>query len=84
MSDDSETVRVAFVCVQNAGRSQISTAFAERERERRGLEDRVEILTGGTRPADHVHDVVVRVMTEEGFDLDDYVVCGSFEQKTAG
>ena len=26
-------VRVAFVCVQNAGRSQMSTAFAERERE---------------------------------------------------
>jgi len=62
-------VRVAFVCVQNAGRSQMSTAFAERERERRGLEDSVEILTGGTHPADHVHDVVVEVMREEGFDL---------------
>ncbi|PSP93375.1 low molecular weight phosphatase family protein [Halobacteriales archaeon QH_8_68_33] len=62
-------VRVAFMCVQNAGRSQMSTAFAERERERRGLEDSVEILTGGTHPADHVHDVVVEVMREEGFDL---------------
>ena len=65
----SDPVRVAFVCVQNAGRSQMSTAFAERERERRGLEDSVEILTGGTHPADHVHDVVVEVMREEGFDL---------------
>jgi len=64
-------VRVAFVCVQNAGRSQLSTAFAERERERRGLEDAVEILTGGTHPADHVHDEVVEVMREEGFDLPD-------------
>jgi len=57
------------MCVQNAGRSQISTAFAERERERRGLEDDVEILTGGTHPADHVHDVVVEVMDDAGFDL---------------
>jgi protein-tyrosine-phosphatase len=64
-------VRVAFVCVQNAGRSQMSTAFAEHERERRGLDDAVEILTGGTHPADHVHDVVVEVMREEEFDLSD-------------
>ena len=64
-------VRVAFVCVQNAGRSQISTAFAERERERRGLDGEVEILTGGTDPADRVHEEVVEVMAEEGFDLSD-------------
>jgi len=64
-------VRVAFVCVRNAGRSQMSTAFAEHERERRNLDDVVEILTGGTHPADHVHDIVVEVMREEGFDLSD-------------
>lgn len=64
-------VRVAFMCVQNAGRSQMATAFAESEREQRGLGDVVEILTGGTFPADHVHDVVVEVMQEEGFDLSD-------------
>ncbi|WP_324663395.1 low molecular weight phosphatase family protein [Haloarcula sediminis] len=70
MSDDSTTT-FGFVCVQNAGRSQMSTAFAERERERRGLEDRVEILTGGTRPADHVHDEVITVMRELDIDLSD-------------
>ncbi|QPV65139.1 low molecular weight phosphatase family protein [Halosimplex litoreum] len=59
------------MCVQNAGRSQMSTAFAERERERRGLDDRVEILTGGTHPAERVHDEVVDVMAEVGFDLSD-------------
>ena len=64
-------VRVAFVCVQNAGRSQMSAAFAERERARRGLDDDVEILTGGTHPANDVHDVVVEVMGQEGFDLSD-------------
>ncbi|SNZ15038.1 Protein-tyrosine-phosphatase [Natronoarchaeum philippinense] len=64
-------VRVAFICVQNAGRSQMSTAFAERERGRRGLDDAIEILTGGTHPAEHVHEAVVEVMREEGFDLSD-------------
>jgi len=65
-------VRVAFVCVQNAGRSQMATAFAERERDRRGLEDAVEIRTGGTHPAEDVHDVVVEVMGEEDVDLSEW------------
>ena len=59
--------RVAFVCVQNAGRSQMATAFAERERERRGL--RIEVVTGGTDPADGVHPNVVETMAEVGIDL---------------
>jgi protein-tyrosine-phosphatase len=69
----ADPIRVAFMCVQNAGRSQMSTAFAEAERERRGLEDDVEILTGGTHPADQVHDEVVEVMAEAGFDLSERV-----------
>jgi len=69
MTDKS--VRVAFMCVQNAGRSQMSTAFAEHERERRNLDEVVEILTGGTHPAEYVHDEVIQVMREEGFDLSD-------------
>ncbi|WP_132059127.1 arsenate-mycothiol transferase ArsC [Halorussus amylolyticus] len=63
-------MKVAFVCVQNAGRSQMATALAERERGRRGTEW-VEIVTGGTDPADYVHEEVVEVMREEGFDLSD-------------
>lgn len=63
-------MKLAFVCIQNAGRSQMATAFAERERERRGLDDEVDIVTGGTRPAEDLHDVVVEVMAERGFDLD--------------
>ncbi|ELY79619.1 arsenate-mycothiol transferase ArsC [Natrinema gari] len=66
-----DPIRIAFVCVQNAGRSQMATAFAERERDRRGLVDRVEILTGGTRPADGVHEGVIAVMNEVGVDLTD-------------
>ncbi|MBX0298209.1 low molecular weight phosphatase family protein [Haloarcula nitratireducens] len=70
MAADS-IVTFGFVCVQNAGRSQMSTAFAERERERRGLEDSVEIITGGTHPADSVHEEVVTVMGELDIDLSD-------------
>ena len=64
----SGIVGVAFVCVQNAGRSQMATAFAEREARERSL-DWLEIVTGGTDPADHVHEEVVEVMAEEGIDL---------------
>ena len=46
----------------------MATAFAERERGRRGLDD-IEIVTGGTRPADRVHESVVTAMDEVGLDL---------------
>lgn len=65
------TTKFGFVCVQNAGRSQMSAAFAEREREQRGLEDTVEILTGGTHPADEVHPEVVEAMAELDIDISD-------------
>jgi len=70
---DNLPVTLGFVCVQNAGRSQMATAFAERERDRRGLEDSVEIITGGTHPADSVHDEVVTVMQDHEIDLSDRV-----------
>jgi arsenate reductase len=69
MADDQ--TQFGFVCVQNAGRSQMSTAFAEQEREQRELQDEVAIVTGGTDPADHVHDEVVSVMDEIGIDVSD-------------
>ncbi len=67
----SETITLGFVCVQNAGRSQMATAFAEAERSNRKLEDEVEIVTGGTHPADSVHEIVIEVMAETGYDLSD-------------
>jgi len=66
-----EQTRFGFVCVQNAGRSQMSTAFAEQERAQRELENEVAIVTGGTNPAEHVHDEVVTVMDEVGIDVSD-------------
>ena len=41
---------LGFVCIQNAGRSQMATAFAEHERTTRRLGEQVEIRTGGTDP----------------------------------
>ena len=66
---DTETIRIAFVCVQNAGRSQMAYACAEQELVDRGLRDAVQLITGGTNPADRVHPEVIEVMGHVGIDL---------------
>jgi protein-tyrosine-phosphatase len=71
--DDGSPVRITFMCVENAGRSQMAAALAERERDRRGLGDRVEVHSAGTHPVDAVHGVVVDAMSEVGIDLSDRV-----------
>jgi arsenate reductase (thioredoxin) len=58
--------KVLFVCLRNAGRSQMSEALFERAAG--GLH---EARSAGTTPADHVHENVVTVMREEGIDLSD-------------
>ena len=67
----TDTIRIDFICVQNAGRSQMAAAFAELERDERGLEDIVEIHSAGTDPADKIHGNVVDAMAEVGIDLSD-------------
>ncbi|MDZ7849689.1 MAG: low molecular weight phosphatase family protein [Halodesulfurarchaeum sp.] len=62
---------VAFVCVRNAGRSQMAYRFAKREIARRDLEDEIELLTGGTRPAEQVHQEVTEAMAAIGSELGD-------------
>ena len=47
----------------------MAAAFAERGLDRRGLGGRVEVRSGGTRPADEIHGVVREVMSEVGIDL---------------
>lgn len=63
------TTRIAFVCVRNAGRSQMASAFAERECKTRESDASIEIVTGGTEPADSVHEEVVAAMQERDIDL---------------
>jgi arsenate reductase len=53
-----------FVCLHNAGRSQMSAALFER-----ASEGRHQSLSAGTTPADRVHPEVVEVMLELGIDL---------------
>lgn len=67
----NDNIRLDFICVHNAGRSQMAAAFAERERSERGLEDIVEIHSGGTEPADAVHEEVVEAMAEVEIDIAD-------------
>jgi len=62
-------MKLAFVCVGNAGRSQMAAALAERERDERGLN--AAIVSGGVDPADSVHDEVVEALGEVGIDISD-------------
>jgi arsenate reductase len=64
-----------FVCLQNAGRSQMSQALFER-----AAEGRHQARSAGTTPADRVHPEVVEVMGEVGIDLADRVPHGLTEE----
>ena len=55
---------VLFVCLHNAGRSQMSAALFER-----AAEGRHEASSAGTTPAERVHPEVVETMRELGVDL---------------
>ena len=56
--------KVLFVCIENAGRSQMAEAFAKIYGK-----GRVEAESAGTMPAKEVNSVVVQVMREKGIDL---------------
>jgi arsenate reductase (thioredoxin) len=58
--------RVLFVCLHNAGRSQMSAALFER-----AAGGRHEAASAGTQPAERVHPEVVGAMRELGMDLSD-------------
>ena len=55
---------VLFVCVHNAGRSQMAAAYL-----RHLGRDRIEVLSAGSVPADQVNPAAVAVMMEEGIDM---------------
>jgi arsenate reductase len=57
-------VNVLFVCVQNAGRSQLAEALFTR-----AAEGRHEARSAGSAPAERVHPEVVEVMRESGVEL---------------
>jgi arsenate reductase len=62
--DKLRAVHVLFVCLHNAGRSQMSEALFDR-----AAAGRHQTRSAGTTPADSVHPAVVVVMNEIGIDL---------------
>ncbi len=60
----SDTPSVLFVCVHNAGRSQMAAAYLTHLGG-----DRVEVRSAGSAPADAVNPAVVAAMAEEGIDI---------------
>jgi protein-tyrosine-phosphatase len=55
---------VLFVCVHNAGRSQMAAGYLQHL-----AGDRIEVLSAGSQPADQVNPVAVVAMAEEGIDI---------------
>jgi arsenate reductase (thioredoxin) len=55
---------IVFLCVQNAGRSQIAAGWAQRLGG-----DRVEVFSGGSNPAREVNPAAVEAMAEVGIDI---------------
>ncbi|GAA1526824.1 protein-tyrosine-phosphatase [Agromyces terreus] len=62
----TEKPSVLFVCVHNAGRSQMAAGFL---RELAG--GRVEVLSAGSEPKDRINPVAVEAMAEAGIDIAD-------------
>lgn len=60
MKDQKET-SILFVCVENAGRSQMAQAFAEKYG--------IKASSAGTVPSSRVNPIVVDVMKEKGIDI---------------
>ncbi len=58
------TPEVLFVCVRNAGRSQMAAALLERH-----VAGRVRVRSAGTAPADEIDPTVRDAMAELGIDL---------------
>jgi arsenate reductase len=55
---------VLFVCIHNAGRSQMAAGYA------RALSGgAVEVLSGGSEPGDQINPIAIQAMAEEGIDI---------------
>ena len=55
---------VLFVCVHNAGRSQMAAGYLQHL-----AGDRIDVLSAGSQPADQINPVAVAAMAEEGIDI---------------
>ena len=60
----TEPKNVLFVCVENAGRSQMAEAFFKKY-----AKNQFNVISAGTSPSSNLNPVVVSVMNELGIDL---------------
>ena len=58
------TPTILFVCVHNAGRSQMAAGYAQALGG-----DRVQVLSAGSAPKDQINPVAIQVMAEDGIDI---------------
>ena len=63
-SNWEDAMKVLFVCVENAGRSQMAEAFAKAYGK-----GKVEAISAGTMPAQELNPAVIEAMREKGIDL---------------
>lgn len=63
-STPTDKPTVLFVCVHNAGRSQMAAGYLQHL-----AGDRIEVLSAGSQPADQVNPAAVAAMAEEGIDI---------------
>jgi arsenate reductase len=66
MTTDTKKPSVLFVCVHNAGRSQMAAGFL-----RALAGDAVEVRSAGSAPADQINPAAVAAMAEVGIDITD-------------
>lgn len=59
-----EKPSVLFVCVHNAGRSQMAAGYL-----RELAAGRVDVLSAGSEPKDQINPVAIEAMAEEGIDI---------------
>lgn len=66
MPDQARSAKpsVLFVCVHNAGRSQMAAAYLTHL-----AGDRIDVRSAGSAPADQVNPAVAEAMAEEGIDI---------------
>ncbi|MEU4539564.1 arsenate reductase ArsC [Streptosporangium sp. NPDC023825] len=64
MPDTADTPQVLFVCVHNAGRSQMAAGWLTHL-----AGDRIEVRSAGSEPAEAINPVAVRAMAEVGIDI---------------
>jgi protein-tyrosine-phosphatase len=65
VESEQEQKTILFVCVENAGRSQMAEGFFNQKYAPKGY----RAISAGTRPASQINPVVVQVMKEAGIDI---------------